>query len=700
MVNRTIKDYEIKELIATGGMAAIYRAVDVRTGNTVAIKILHGHLAQDKDFITRFEREAQAAASLKHENIIDILGYGEAAGVYYIAMEYIDGRSLKEIINSVKFIPHDIALAIVYEICQGIEHAHQKGVVHRDLKPANILVNKEGKVKITDFGLAQAQDLTSITVTGAIVGTPAYMSPEQAAGRKIDTRSDIFSLGVVVYEMATGAKPFQGESYSSVIHAILTVPAPRPIDANPIVDDAISKIIEKMLQKDTDKRYQNVSSVSDDVYAYFKKHNIEVPSKKMGEFVAEPDRISLLKIQEAKDRFLKRGHHYMMLGKGNINEAISEFEKAQYLDPEDMNVRKQLVDLKRKRKTIPRTVARKSTERGKKMPVGLALIGTVVSVAVVLAIVLFRNHLTEMPNEHTLAYGSILIDSKPDRGSIYLDNGDMKMTTPSQLDSITAGQHTIEVRKPGYRPYKRNITVKEGEILSLNALLIQDVRRVSYGSLTVASQPSGAAVSIDGRDTGSRTPCTINEIIAGEHTVEISKSGYQPYKLAPVIQSGQTSKVSVNLTRIQQRDAGRVAQKSYFRVNVDPWAKIYIDGRYVETTPLARSIEVTSGAHRIRLENPNFQNWQKNVNFKPGQTVSLDVKLEPFTGNLKISVKPWADVYIDGKFYETTPIAKPIQLSAGRHTLKLINPSFVPHEEVIVIEANKMLKKSIELARK
>ena len=210
MVDRTIKDYEIKELIATGGMAAIYRAVDVRTGNTVAIKILHGHLAQDKDFITRFEREAQAAANLKHENIIDIFGYGEAAGVYYIAMEYIEGKSLKELINSVKFTPHDIALAIVYEICQGIEHAHQKGVVHRDLKPANILVNKEGKVKITDFGLAQAQDLTSITVTGAIVGTPAYMSPEQAAGRKIDTRSDIFSLGVVVYEMVTGAKPFQG----------------------------------------------------------------------------------------------------------------------------------------------------------------------------------------------------------------------------------------------------------------------------------------------------------------------------------------------------------------------------------------------------------------------------------------------------------------------------------------------------------
>ncbi len=697
MVNRSIKDYEIKELIATGGMAAIYRAIDMRTGSTIAIKILHGHLAQDKDFITRFEREAQAAANLKHQNIIDILGYGEAAGVYYIAMEYVEGKSLKDLINSVKFIPHDIALAIVYDICQGIEHAHQKGVVHRDLKPANILVNKEGRVKITDFGLAQAQDLTSITVTGAIVGTPAYMSPEQAAGKKIDTRSDIFSLGVVIYEMATGTKPFQGESYSSVIHAILTIPAPRPIEANPIVEDSISTIIEKMLQKDTDKRYQNISSVSDDVYAYFRKHNIEVPSKKIGEFIAEPDRISKHKIQEAKDTYLKRGYHYMTLGKGNIEDAIKEFEKVQYLDPEDANVRTHLSELRRKRKTVPRTAGKGLPEPQKKLPVGLIAITAAVLAVIVFAVIFFRNYGTD---KQGLMYGSIFIDSRPAQGSVYLDDSDLKMNTPSRLDSVTAGQHTIEVRKPGYRPYKRDVTVKGGDTLSLDALLIQDIERVSFGSLTITSQPSGAAVAIDGKNTGSQTPCTVNEIATGQHTVQIMKSGYQTYEFKPVIQSGQTTRASVNLTRTQQREPKRTAQKSYFKVNVDPWAKIYIDGKYIETTPLAKSIEVTSGNHRIKLENPNFQDWQKNVNFKPGQTVSLDVKLEPFAGSLKISVKPWADVYIDGKFYETTPIAKPIQLSAGRHTLKLINPSFVPHEEVIVIEANKTLRRSIELARK
>ena len=135
-------------------------------------------------------------------------------------------------------------------------------------------------------------------------------------------------------------------------------------------------------------------------------------------------------------------------------------------------------------------------------------------------------------------------------------------------------------------------------------------------------------------------------------------------------------------------------------MNVDPWAKIYIDGKYIETTPIARALEVSSGNHSVRLENPNFQPWQKRINFKPGETLSMDIKLEPFAGYLKISVKPWADVYIDGRFHETTPIAESIKLPAGNHIVKLINPSFEPHEEVITVVANKTIKKSVELVPK
>ena len=698
MINRTIKDYEIKELIATGGMAAIYKANQVSTGQTVAIKILHGHLAQDKDFITRFEREARAAADLKHENIIEIIDYGHAEGVYYIAMQFVDGKSLKDLIKSVKFIPHDVALAIVYEICRGIEHAHQKGVVHRDIKPANILIGKTGTVKITDFGLAQAQDLTSITVTGAIVGTPAYMSPEQAAGKRIDIRSDIFSLGVMMYEMLTGTKPFQGESYSSVIHAILTTPAPKPIEANPIVTEEMSAIIEKTIHKDVDKRYQNINQISDDIYAYFKQQNVQVPSKRIAEFIKEPQRTAQNMMQQIKEKCLKRGLYYTTLGNTNIDDAIREFVKVRYIDPDDGQANRYLAEFRRKKKVGPPTKAKERPAPRKRSYVTIAAtIGAIFAITV-FATALYRNHNARTPT--SAGYGYLHVASKPTQATVYLDKKDVKSPTPTKIDSITTGEHVIEVRKQGYQPYEQTIQVKGGDTLSINALLIKEIAGVDMGSMRISSSPSGASVIIDGNDTGLRTPCTIDDLQAGSHKIRIEKTGYRPADLTRNVEAGQMTKVAATLSKAQQRIARQGTQKSYFRINVDPWAKIYIDGKYIETTPIAKPLVVTSGTHLVRLVNPSFQDWQKRISFKAGQTKSLDVKLQPLTGYLKLSVRPWADVYIDGKFYETTPIAKAMRLSAGRHTLKLINPSFITHEEVITVVANKTLKKSVELIQK
>lgn len=700
MINRTIKDYEIKELIATGGMAAIYKANEIATGRTVAIKILHGHLAQDKDFITRFEREARAAASLKHENIIDILAHGEAAGMYYIAMEYIDGKSLKDLINSVKYVPHDIALTIIYEICQGIEHAHQKGVVHRDIKPANILISREGIVKITDFGLAQAQDLTSITVTGAIVGTPAYMSPEQAAGKKIDIRSDIFSLGVVTYEMVTGTKPFQGESYSAVIHAILTVPPPRPIEANPTVDEQISAIIEKMLKKDADERSPSITVVSEEVYRYFKDNSVEVSAKKIGEFITDPNYVSQNKIREAKEKHLKRGLYYVTMGKPHIDEAIREFEMVQYLDPEDSNAKVRLADLNRQRKSRPPAPKRtEATPAGKKKGPfrKIAMFATAALAVTAIAAILIKNSSDRRPNP---AFGSAYVDSEPAQASVFLNNRDLQLTTPALIDTISEGEYALEIRKNGYRPHTENITIEKGDTLRVSARLLKETRYATRGSITVKSKPAGARVSIDGIDTGLQTPCTIERVSAGRHKIQIAKNGYVTAELTRDVRPGETTNASVNLSKVRSKEARQAAKESYFRINVDPWARIYIDGKYYETTPIARPLRVQAGTRTVRLENPNFQIWQKRINFKPGQTVSMDVSLQPFAGYLRISAKPWADVYIDGKFHETTPIAEPIRLSAGRHTLKLINPSYVPYEETITIVANQTLRKSVDLVRK
>jgi serine/threonine protein kinase len=705
MMNRTVKNFQIKELIATGGMAAIYKAIQVSLDRVVAVKILHGHLAQDKNFITRFEREAKAAANLKHENIVNIIDYGKAEDVYFIAMEYIDGRSLKELMSSVKFMPMDIALSFAYEISKGLAHAHQKGMVHRDIKPANVLIGYDGTVKIADFGLAQAQDLISVTVTGSIVGTPAYMSPEQAAGKKVDNRTDIFSLGVVIYEMITGNKPFCGDNYSSVIHEIITVKPPKPLDANPLINREINDVIERMIEKDLDNRYQDITEVGETIHTYFKKNKVDVSKKLIGNFVSEPDEHFKDIIEKRREKHFERGLYFMTLGYAKIDAAINEFTKVLHLSPNHAQAKKHLSELKRKKEQMPpaKKVEKKPSKRlGKKtkffVPI-FVLVGCIVIAMVVYALWKKRQG-TVQPTEDTVeSFGFADIRSTPDNAAIYLDDEYLQLTTPAVLNSLVVGEHTVRLIKPGYLDYTRSIDVKQGDTISLKPFLVKEEEQILLGSILVRSTPLNAVVYLDNNNTGLKTPCTLTNVPVGKHRIKLVKKSYAPKEVSRDVVASKQVTVDVVLTK---QETAPVSEKqfSYLKINVKPWAKIYIDGKYLETTPIGQPIRVTSGVHTLRLENPNFEIWQEKITLAPNQTVNMDIKLAVRDGHLKLTVKPWADVYIDGKYYETTPIVNPIKLSAGKHALKLINPSYKTVEQQIDIPPGKMLKKYVELQPK
>jgi hypothetical protein len=447
-----------------------------------------------------------------------------------------------------------------------------------------------------------------------------------------------------------------------------------------------------------DKRYQNINQVSDDIYSYFKAQSIEVPHKHIGTFINDPQRISQNMIQETKETFFKRGLYYLSRGKANLDDAIDAFTKVQYLDPADEQAKNHLAILRRKKKAAaPVRPKRAPGQKRNSMFKFAGIIGAIL-VIVVFAAALYRNYRNH--EVRSTEYGFMSIDSKPTAAAVYLDDEDLESNTPVVLDSIAAGEHILEVRKRGYQPYRQNIEIRTGDTLPINARLIKEIATVATGRLAITSSPSGAKVIIDGTDTGFTTPCTIEKLSAGRHKIRLTKSGYQTKDITRTVQSEETTRVSINLTRSQTRTARNTKRKSYFKINVDPWAKIYIDGKYVETTPIAKALQVTAGTHSVKLQNPSFQTWQKTINFKPGETVSLDVKLQPFAGYVKLSVRPWADVYIDGKYYETTPIADAIQLPAGRHTIKLINPSFLTHEEVITVAANKTIRKSVKLVPK
>src|ERR687896_2278138 len=203
--------YRVMRKLGAGGMADVYLAEDEELGRRVAIKILNDRHANDEQFIERFRREAKNAAGLSHPNIVSIYDRGEAEGTYYIAMEFLDGRSLKELIVSRGPAPVNVAIEYARQILDALRFAHRNGIVHRDIKPHNVIVDAEGRVKVTDFGIARA-GTTQMTEVGSIIGTAQYLSPEQAKGAPVDQTSDLYSVGIVLYELLTGKVPFTGDT--------------------------------------------------------------------------------------------------------------------------------------------------------------------------------------------------------------------------------------------------------------------------------------------------------------------------------------------------------------------------------------------------------------------------------------------------------------------------------------------------------
>lgn len=263
--------YQLTAHVARGGMADVFEANDLMLDRRVAVKILHRQFASTETFVARFRKEAQAAANLSHPNIVSIYDWGEEDGTYFIVMELIAGRSLRDILKSEVVLLPRRATEIAVEVASALEVAHRNRVIHRDNKPGNILLAGDGTVKVTDFGVARAwDDSQELTRTGSVIGTATYFSPEQARGEPADGRSDIYSLGVVLFEMLTGRPPFVGESPVSVAYQHVTVEPPAPSSLNPDIPTELDAIVGKALQKTPDLRYQSADEIRRDLLLFLR----------------------------------------------------------------------------------------------------------------------------------------------------------------------------------------------------------------------------------------------------------------------------------------------------------------------------------------------------------------------------------------------------------------------------------------------
>lgn len=268
MIGRILSNrYEIMERVGGGGMAFVYRAKDLLLNRTVAVKVLSPHYVTDEEFVRKFKREAQAAAGLQNPSIVGVYDVGQEGDTYFIVMEFLEGKTLKQLLNEQGPLSAPTALQIVRQIAEALRSAHKHGVIHRDIKPHNIMLTADGHVKVTDFGIARAVTSSTLTNTGAMVGSVHYISPEQARGGFVGEKSDIYSLGVVLYELVTGQVPFSGESMFSIAlkHLQEPVPSPRELDQSIPVD--VERIILKAMSKDQASRYQSADELLRDLRA-------------------------------------------------------------------------------------------------------------------------------------------------------------------------------------------------------------------------------------------------------------------------------------------------------------------------------------------------------------------------------------------------------------------------------------------------
>jgi predicted Ser/Thr protein kinase len=267
-----IGNCRIVEEVASGGMAVVYRAVQDPLGRTVAIKALKSSAAAEENVVTRFEREAKSLANLQHENIIHVYDFHRERGALFIVMEYVQGIDLYDLLEKCGRLPYDVAAIIAMQVARAMDYIHYRSIVHRDIKPANVMLSRAGGVKVMDFGIARDTSFGDLTEAGTGIGTPAYMSPEQVLGDKLDARSDIFSLGVVLYQMVTGKKPFIEDEKRSAMHKIRLEKHIGVRKLNPEIPRELSNIIDKCLEKQPRDRWRSAQHITMALERFLAKH--------------------------------------------------------------------------------------------------------------------------------------------------------------------------------------------------------------------------------------------------------------------------------------------------------------------------------------------------------------------------------------------------------------------------------------------
>jgi len=519
--------YKILDVIATGGMATIYKAEQKSLSRFVIIKKLHPHLAADTELVKRFEREAKILGKLSHKNIVEIIDFFKSKRDYFIVLEFINGKSLKQLISEVGPIPMHIANYILKEVTLGLQAAHMKGILHRDIKPANILIGKDGNVKISDFGLALALETTEITEPGATIGTPAYLAPELLKGKRATPRSDIYSLGLTYYETLTGRNPFQAKNKFETINNILYKKVPAIKLAKAEEDKTLSRIIMKMVQQEPKNRYPTIDSVILELTPY-----VTTTQNQLVDFLSNPTFKKPMRKDETNTQKGILIYFSLLLftilvilaiyvSNKRINTISNQFTPNQVKNSYNLPHTETLLVANNSSLTEMDTTKTGAQKQDT------------------------NNNLTIKQHRNNLkpgSYGFLKPLIKP-WAKVFVDSipyGSTPLSTPIKL---TSGEHLLTLKHPNRDELTKIITVVEGETLNL-FLTLQEI----YGYLRIVVNP-WAVIYLDGERIGITPVAKPFCISSGKHLLELKKDGLILWHEKVNIPIGDTLRKTINLEK-------------------------------------------------------------------------------------------------------------------------------------------------------
>lgn len=616
-VGMTLGNFEILKVIGRGGMSSVYLASDKDLERKVALKIPHERFMDKPSFVKRFRREAKAMARLRHPNIVQIYSVGNHGEIPFFAMEHIHGGNLENVIRKKGALSVGTAIKYASQIGRAIEYAHKKGVIHRDIKPANILVDPSGRLLVTDFGVSKLLSDEATHDTVGFVGTPLYMSPEQCGQGTLDHRTDIYSLGAIMFEMLTGQAAFSSDSPAEIIKKQLFDMPEFPAEFRDKIPDKLQTIISKMLAKDPEQRYPNVRAFLRDVERVDRESDaptmalssadtvaLENPAAAVTRMAGRKKRktrvlaiaaVCVLAVVAAASLVAFKRSDRAGLNIASLMETLRGNEKSAVLPSNEKSPRPEGTD--------PWAVREPEAEPASGEPVAAE---------------------PSAPEAEAVAApeparAEMIISSVPSGADVFIDSRSLGVT-PLKLSEVKSGKRALAMKLEGYPTYREEISLEPASALKVfHDFEAAKEALIPRGSLTIDSEPSGAVVYINGEKRGA-TRLDLPDLRSADYTIVLEMEGYQSVRKKIALLPDENLRISLSLVEKLKYGSLKVRSRPV-------GADVLLNGEYKGATPLNLG-KIPAGEYDITLRKKGYKPYHNDFVCREDSVGTIDASLE------------------------------------------------------------------------